>query len=202
MTETDIQTAADSLTSPRLEAGFGVLARIEETIIPLLEDLGFSLVRASMIGGSRQKLQIMIERTDGCVLSVEDCAIASRNISALLDVEDPIAEAYALEVSSPGIDRPLTRPVDFERYRGMEIKLETRTSYDNRRRFRGVLDGYEDGEVRMIMDGEHFGFRFDDLVKAKLVMTDELVRWAQSGLMPGSLNPSADAAEATNELNA
>lgn len=118
----------------------------------------------------------MAERADGAPMTVDDCADISHAVSALLDVEDPIAGAYTLEVSSPGIDRPLTRLKDFERFAGFEAKLESRVSVDGRKRFKGRLGGVEDGEI--LIDTEQGAARvpFDTVLRAKLVLTDELIR--------------------------
>ena len=149
-------------------------------ISPSLRDMGFEIVRILLSGDRRAKLQVMVERADGANLLLDDCAEVSRAISAILDVEDPIAGAFVLEVSSPGIDRPLTRATDFERFAGFEARLETRWPVDGRRRFRGRLLGLEGTEVRLAMDqGEIVGLALDDLAKAKLVLTDDLMAASQ-----------------------
>ncbi|NNF24248.1 MAG: ribosome maturation factor RimP [Rhodobacteraceae bacterium] len=153
--------------------------RLAEIITPVIEDMGFELVRVRFMGGKSKTVQIMAERPDGGI-EVDDCANISIAVSATLDVEDPIEDAYALEVSSPGIDRPLTRLKDFETWEGYEAKLETTELIDGRRRFKGVLRGVEDGEVLVDIDvnGETatIGLQFDWLSDAKLVLTDELIR--------------------------
>ena len=121
--------------------------RIAAIIQPSMEGLGFELVRLRMMSGKKITLQIMAERPDG-TMEVEDCAELSRNISAILDVEDPIADEYTLEVSSPGIDRPLTRLADFDRWEGYEAKLETDELIDGRKRFKGILAGTEGTGLR------------------------------------------------------
>src|SRR6056297_577352 len=120
--------------------------RMAEIIAPVIEDMGFELVRVRLMGGKTQTLQIMAERPDGGI-EVNDCAEISNAISAVLDVEDPILDAYTLEVSSPGIDRPLTRLKDFEAFEGYEAKLETAELIDGRKRFKGMLAGVEGDEV-------------------------------------------------------
>jgi ribosome maturation factor RimP len=120
-------------------------------IEPSLADMGYELVRVKMIGTTRRTLQIMAERSDEKAMSVEDCADISRQVSALLDVEDPIPGAYVLEVSSPGIDRPLVRAKDFERFAGFEVKLETALPIEGRKKFRGKLLGL-DGETVRVKD--------------------------------------------------
>ncbi|HET6224252.1 MAG TPA: ribosome maturation factor RimP, partial [Dongiaceae bacterium] len=136
---------------------------------------GYEVVRVLVMGAHRPVLQIMIERTDGAVVGVEDCAEVSRAVSALLDVEDPIAGSYTLEVSSPGIDRPLVRPEDYVRFAGFEAKLETRAPIDGRKRFRGRLMGLEGDRVRIATaEGESL-LPIGEVQRAKLVLTDELI---------------------------
>ena len=149
--------------------------RLAEIVTPVIEDMGFELVRLRLMGGNTKTLQIMAERPEGGI-EVDECAQISTAVSAILDVEDPITDAYDLEVSSPGIDRPLTRLKDFETYEGYEAKLETHELIDGRKRFRGVLAGIEGGEVLVNVDEGTIGLQFDWLAEAKLVMTDELVR--------------------------
>ena len=150
------------------------LHQIEELVTPAAEALGFEIVRVSIGGGGRVKLQIMAERADGS-MTVDDCAALSREVSAVLDVEDPISGEYMLEVSSPGIDRPLTRLKDFERFAGFEAKLERREAIEGRRRFRGRLEGVESGSVVLRMEDETVAIPFEEIDKAKLVLTDELL---------------------------
>ncbi len=148
--------------------------RIAAIIAPTIEGLGFELVRIRLMGGKRATLQIMAERPEGGI-EVEECARISRTVSAVLDVEDPISGEYTLEVSSPGIDRPLTRLKDFARYDGYEVKLETTELIEGRRRFRGVLAGLQDDEVLIEIPEGTIGLRFDWLTDAKLVLTDALI---------------------------
>ncbi len=149
---------------------------IEAAIEPQITALGFALVRVKFFGGRRQVLQVMIERADGSDVNVDDCAVVSRALSPVLDVFDPIAGAYALEVSSPGIDRPLTRPDDFARYAGFEVKVELEESRNGRRRFRGVLLGLnEAGCICLNVDGEAVELSLSDVQSAKLVLTDALI---------------------------
>jgi len=153
--------------------------RMAEIITPVIEDMGFELVRVRLKGGKNASLQIMAERPDGGI-EVDECADISTAVSAVLDVEDPIVEAYTLEVSSPGIDRPLTRLKDFDLFEGYDAKLETTELIDGRRRFKGVLAGIEGEEVLINLDqnGETVtvGLAFDWLSDAKLILTDELIR--------------------------
>ncbi len=154
--------------------------RVEELIAPSLEALGFELVRVHYGGPGRPTLQIMIERSDRAPLTVAECALASKTISALLDVEDPIGGAYNLEVSSPGLDRPLTRLGDFERFAGFEVKIEVTAPVEGRKRFRGQVLGVENGNVR-ISRGDGFAIvPFETIKKAKLILTDDLISAAQT----------------------
>ncbi|HKL64744.1 MAG TPA: ribosome maturation factor RimP [Roseovarius sp.] len=149
--------------------------RLAEIITPVIEDMGFELVRVRLMGGKTQLLQIMADRPEGGI-EVDECAAISTAVSAVLDVEDPIIDAYTLEVSSPGIDRPLTRLKDFEEFEGYEAKLETAEPIDGRKRFKGVLAGVEGEEVMLNVDEGTIGLQFDWLSDAKLVLTDELIR--------------------------
>ena len=155
--------------------------RVAEIVTPVIESMGYELVRIRLMGGKEPKLQIMADRPQGGI-EVDDCAEISTMVSAVLDVEDPIIDAYTLEVSSPGIDRPLTRLKDFEAYEGYDAKLETAEAIDGRRRFRGVLAGVEENEVLINVQGEGnlgvvtIGLDFDWLSEAKLVLTDELIK--------------------------
>jgi ribosome maturation factor RimP len=148
--------------------------RLAGIVAPTIEGLGFELVRIRLMGGKRATLQIMAERPEGGI-EVADCAKISRALSAVLDVEDPISGEYTLEVSSPGIDRPLTRLKDFVRYEGYEVKLETSEMIDGRRRFKGVLAGVQDDEVLIEIPEGVIGLQFDWLTDAKLVLTDDLI---------------------------
>ena len=152
-----------------------ILRRIEDIVQPTVTGMGFELVRVSMsrAGGT---LQIMIEPADGRPMDVEDCATLSRALSAVLDVEDPISGAYTLEVSSPGIDRPLTRPKDYERWAGHLARVETAQPIDGRRRFKGTLVGLEDGTVKLkLEDGQEAHLPLASVTRAKLEMTDTLI---------------------------
>ena len=153
--------------------------RVEELIAPSFEALGFELVRVRFGGPGRPTLQIMIERQDREALTVDDCASASKAISALLDVEDPIGGAYNLEISSPGLDRPLTRIGDFERFAGFEAKIEVTVPVDGRKRLHGQVLGVENGNVRISRDEGSHSVPFETIKKAKLILTDELISSAQ-----------------------
>lgn len=142
--------------------------------------MGFDLVRVAVQGRQRPVLQVMAERRDRRAMTVDDCAEVSRAVSALLDVEDPFPDAYQLEVSSPGIDRPLTRIEDFDRFRGFEARLETSAPHDGRRRFKGRLLGTVEDSVRLALPEGERTFAFGDIKKAKLVLTDDLLAAARA----------------------
>jgi ribosome maturation factor RimP len=148
---------------------------VERIITPSLEAMGYSLVRVKYIGSSQPVLQIMAERSADGTMNVDDCAEVSRAVSALLDVEDPISGPYSLEVSSPGLDRPLVRLEDFDRFAGFEAKVELKAPLDGRKRFRGRLLGVEDGNVRMDFEGDALSLPYDNVGAAKLVITDDLI---------------------------
>jgi ribosome maturation factor RimP len=151
-------------------------SRLEALIAPSLDAMGYELVRVQLQGKQRLTLQIMADRKDGVMMAVEDCADISRSLSALLDVEDPIQGAYTLEVSSPGIDRPLTRAKDFEQWAGFEAKLEASQPIEGRKRFRGKLLGLDgEGRVRLVVEAAEVQIPFVDVRNAKLVLTDELI---------------------------
>ncbi len=152
------------------------MEQIARLIEPSLQDMGYNLVRVQFTGGRRAVLQIMVERADDGAMDVDDCAALSRTISALLDVEDPIASGYTLEVSSPGIDRPLVKPDDFDRFAGLEAKLELAVPVNGRKRFRGRLIGMVGDRVRIrIGRGGTVELPFADIAQAKLVLNDELI---------------------------
>ncbi len=173
------------MSGPDGEARFiqetGAAAEITALSEPVLESLGFRLVLVRIMGGQGPIVEIMAERPDGS-MSIEDCKTVSQNLSPVLDVHDPLPTSYRLQISSPGIDRPLVRPADFDRWAGYEARIETRELIDGRRRFRGLLEGFEDGEVRIEVDlGKEAGVQVLGLPlalisEAKLVLTDELVR--------------------------
>lgn len=152
--------------------------RLAEIVTPAIEGLGFELVRIRLMGGKYRILQIMADRPEGGII-VEDCAKISTAVSAILDVEDPIEDNYTLEVSSPGIDRPLTRLKDFDMWQGYEARIETTELIDGRRRFKGTLAGIEGNEVLIeLEEGAEtvtIGLQFEWLSDAKLVLTDDLI---------------------------
>ena len=149
--------------------------KLLEIINPILSDMGFELVRLRLISNKEITLQIMAARPDGYI-NVDECAEISTGISAVLDVEDPILDTYNLEVSSPGIDRPLTRIKDFEAFEGYEAKIETVDLIEGQKRFKGTLAGINGSEILINLDEGTIGLEFDWLAEAKLVLTDELVK--------------------------
>jgi ribosome maturation factor RimP len=150
--------------------------RISALVAPSLDAMGYELVRVLLQGRQNQTLQVMAERRDRQSMTVDDCAEISRSISAILDVEDPIAGAYTLEVSSPGIDRPLTRLQDFERFAGFEAKVETLQPVEGRKRFRGQVMGLnEEDQVRLVVETGEIVIPLANIKSAKLVLTDALI---------------------------
>ena len=152
--------------------------RLADIVIPVIEGMGFELVRIRLLGGNTRTLQIMAERPEGGI-EVDDCGEISIAVSAVLDVEDPMEDNYILEVSSPGIDRPLTRLKDFEMWSGWEARIETTELVDGRRRFKGTLGGVEGEEVLIQIEEAGapvvIGLQFDWLADAKLILTDDLI---------------------------
>jgi ribosome maturation factor RimP len=174
--------AAAHAPNERFLSETGLAATLATLIEPVLDSLGFRLVRVSISGREGKTVQIMAERPDGS-MTIEDCEAISRQLSPLLDANDVVAEAYRLEVSSPGIDRPLVRPSDFEDWAGYEAKIELNQLLDGRKRFRGRLDGFEGGEVRIEVDLDQIGKTTIGLpvgliLEARLVLTDDLIREA------------------------
>lgn len=150
-------------------------AAIEALIEPTVADLGYAVVRVRLFGQQRARLQVMIERLDEQPMDVDDCAEVSRAISAVLDVEDPIVGSYTLEVSSPGIDRPLVRLTDYDRWAGFAAKVETEVPVNGRRRFTGRLAGTEGSAIRLRTDDNEVVLPFAEIRKAKLLLTDDLI---------------------------
>lgn len=159
----------------------GVAGQISDLVEPVIADLGFRLVRVRIMGrDDSQTVQVMAERADGTI-SIEDCEAISRQLSVVLDAADVMPGAYNLEISSPGIDRPLVRPSDFEDWAGYQAKIELSELLDGRRRFAGALEGFEDGEIRIEVDLDQIGVQVIGLPvglisEARLVLTDDLVR--------------------------
>jgi ribosome maturation factor RimP len=153
---------------------------IAQTIEPSLTAMGYRLVRVVVTGGRRATLQVMAERRDDAPMTVEDCAAISHSVSALLDVADPIAGAYTLEISSPGIDRPLVRPEDYARFSGFEARIELSEPVDGRKRFRGRLLGLDDDGIRIATEAGEARLPLAAVTRAKLVLTDALLAAAQA----------------------
>jgi ribosome maturation factor RimP len=181
MTDPTVGSVAfDLLDEPRLVVEPGMAARVSAVAGPVLQGMGYRLVRIKISGESGCTVQIMAERPDGTML-IEDCEAISKALSPVLDVADPIERAYRLEVSSPGIDRPLVRRSDFERYAGYLVKIEMAVAHQGRKRFRGILGEIDGDTVRLhrddIRDGEDadIALTLEDISDARLVLTDELI---------------------------
>ena len=158
-----------------------LLDSVVDILAPSIAALGYDLVRVSLTGGQRRRLQVMVERVDRVEMTVEDCAVVSRGVSALLDVSDPIMGAYNLEVSSPGIDRPLVRLSDFDRFSGFEAKVELFRPVEGRKRMRGTVLGVGVDDCVMIgVEGVGLSIPHADIRTAKLVLTDELIAATRS----------------------
>jgi ribosome maturation factor RimP len=171
---------ADLLAEPRLVVEPGVAARVSAVATPVLQGMGYRLVRIKISGEAGCTVQIMAERPDG-TMQLEDCEAISRALSPVLDIADPIDRAYRLEISSPGIDRPLVRRSDFERFGGHLVKIEMAVAHQGRKRFRGTLNGVEGNAVRLHRDDTRADEDADvllvmeDMAEARLVLTDELI---------------------------
>ena len=183
------------MTDQRLTRETGPALRVAVLVEPILKDMGFRLVRVKMTGNT---LQIMAERPNGS-FSIDDCEQVSRAISPLLDVEDVISSRYQLEVSSPGIDRPLVRSADFEAWAGHEVKIEMAVPVAGRKRFRGPLEGFHDGEVRLYIENPQggaepllVGVPFADIGSANLVLTDKLIEDARQRRPIGAYGDGAE----------
>src|SRR5262249_25139505 len=168
------------LTEPRLVVEPGVAARLSSIAGPVLQQLGYRLVRIRISGEAGCTVQIMAERPDGS-MHIDDCEAISRALSPVLDIADPIDRGYRLEISSPGIDRPLVRRSDFERYAGHLVKIEMAVAHQGRKRFRGTLNGLEGDRVRLHRDDAPAGedadvlLTMEDIAEARLVLTRERV---------------------------
>jgi len=179
-----VATATQNETEPRLIVEPGLSARVATIAEPVIEQLGYRLVRVKVSAADGCTVQIMVERPDGTMI-VEDCETVSRTLSPVLDAADPIDKAYRLEISSPGIDRPLVRKSDFDRYAGHLVKIETEIPIDGRKRFRGLLIGTEGEAARIRQDDKkddteaggaaEILLPIEEMSEAKLVLTDELV---------------------------
>jgi ribosome maturation factor RimP len=192
---------APGTAEPRLIVEPGIAARVAAIVEPVIEQLSLRLVRVRISGLDGCTVQIMAERADGS-MTIEDCELVSRALSPVLDVADPIERAYRLEISSPGIDRPLVRQSDFERFAGHVVKIEMAVAIDGRRRFRGTLLGTEGDKARVRRadaaagDNVDILLPIDEMAEAKLVLTNELVTQA---LKRGKAAERAAAAARTGE---
>ena len=159
-----------------LPEAVGLERRITAAIEPALTDLGYEIVRVVVLGRERPTVQIMADRADGSLISVDDCERISRTVSALLDVDDPLPGAWTLEVSSAGIDRPLTRVKDWNRFAGHQARVEMAAPVDGRRRFTGIVLGADEAAARLRLDdGADVLLPLRDVRRAKLVLTDALI---------------------------
>lgn len=192
------ETTAENVVEPRLVTETGLDQRIADIVEPVLVQLGFRLVRVRLSSQNGATLQIMTERNDG-TMTVEDCEEISKAVSPVLDVEDPIDKAYHLEVSSPGIDRPMVRRSDFERWQGHIVKCETSVLIDNRKRFRGKIASVDQDGFVIERDQPAYGeepvvtIPFSALAEARLILTDDLIRDALAA------DKKAKAARAANQ---
>jgi ribosome maturation factor RimP len=183
------------MTEMRLSKETGPAARVAAMAEPVLESMGYRLVRVKMFGNV---LQIMGERPDG-TFSIGDCEKFSRDFSPMMDVADVISAKYQLEVSSPGIDRPLVRANDFEAWAGHTVKIEMSVPVAGRKRFRGELEGFHEGEVRLFIENPEggkepllVGVPFADIAEANLVLTDELIAAAKARLPETAMGDGAE----------
>jgi len=174
-----VSQALEKASSGLAKTSEGKAAEVERLIAPAIEAMGYDIVRVQLSGGDRLCLQIMAERRSDGSMNVDDCAEVSRAVAAILDVEDPIDSAYTLEVSSPGIDRPLTRLADFERFAGFEARVEMAQPVDGRKKFRGRLLGTRGEDIVMVCEEAEVALPFESVHKAKLVLTDELIAASQ-----------------------
>lgn len=194
---TGVAEMQNSPSSDRFMRETGIAAEIAAVVEPVLDGLGFRLVRVSISGSDDRIVQVMAERPDGSI-NIDDCEVISKQLSPVLDVADPIAGAYRLEISSPGIDRPLVRASDFEDWAGHKCRIDLREPVEGRKRFKGELEGFEDGEVRLKTDigaqgVQHLGFPVGLIAEARLVLTDELIREALARAKQRHASGSADA---------
>jgi len=175
-------SADPALSEPRQIVDHGAARRVGEIAAPVLRDLGLRLVRVKISGADGATVQIMAERPDG-TMTIDDCELASGALSPVFDLEDPVSQAYRLEVSSPGIDRPLVRVSDFTRAIGHEARIEMAAPVGTRKRFRGIIDSVEAGAATLRLpadegaaEGALFALPIRDMAEARLVMTEELIR--------------------------
>ncbi len=201
MGEWAVPQALEPASSGLAKTSEGKAAEVEALIAPALQAMGYDIVRVLLSGGERLRLQIMAERQTDGGMNVDDCAEVSRAVAAILDVEDPIESAYTLEVSSPGIDRPLTRLADFDRFAGFEGRVEMVNPIDGRRRFSGRLLGTRGESVVLDCEEGEVALPFAALHKAKLVLTDELIAASRQPAHPDMPIDSPAAGEAVAKEN-
>jgi ribosome maturation factor RimP len=192
-----LRAVSGQASDARFVGETGLAAEIAGLAEPVLADLGFRLVRVVVSGRNGATVQIMAERPEGTI-TVEECAEISRRLSPVLDVRDPMKGQYTLEVSSPGIDRPLVRPSDFDAWAGYEAKIEMKELISGRKRFRGVLEGIEGEEVRIEVELDQLGRQIIGLPlgligEARLVLTDELIRETLRRTKKGNQDQAAPA---------
>jgi ribosome maturation factor RimP len=195
-----MQSSNEVASSDRFFQETGLASDLAVLVEPVLDSLGFRLVRIEVSGREGKTVQIMAERPDGTI-TIDDCEAISRALSPLLDVQDIVGDAYRLEISSPGIDRPLVRPSDFVDWAGSEAKIELSTPIDGRKRFRGRIEGFENGEALIEVDlGEEglkvIGLAVELIGSARLVLTDELIREALTRAKAKGKEQLGDGAEA------
>ncbi len=171
----ELTGACEKIRPPLAKTSEGRAAEVERLIAPAVDAMGFDIVQVLLTGSRRLCLQIMAERKDGGGMAVEDCVALSRTAAAILEVENPVSGAFELEVSSPGIDRPLTRLGDFERFAGLEAKIETILPFDGRRRWKGYLLGVKDETVLLKTEIGEIALPFAAIARAKLMLTDDLL---------------------------
>jgi ribosome maturation factor RimP len=196
---------ADGPREARFVRETGLAAEIAALAEPVIEELGYRLVRVAITGDEDPTVQVMAERPDG-TMTVKDCTAITRNLSPLMDAHDPLAGTYFLEVSSPGIARPLVRPSDFEAWVGYEARIELKEMTDGRRRFRGRIEGVTDGEVRLetklpdYVDPQVLGIAVETIGEARLIQTEELIRNSlKRGKQAGNSTKPAEAADERGE---
>ncbi len=165
-----------------------IARKIADLITPSIADLGFDLVRVQMTGGqNRPTIQIMAEPVDGSLMTLDACTLISRQISALMEVHDPLPDSpYVLEVSSPGIDRPLTRLKDYQAWAGFDCKLETTLPFQGRKNFKGKLGGLDADNNILLTDGKtDYHIAFTEIAKARLILTDDLIKHTEKQSQTG-----------------
>ena len=164
-----------------MKDNFNVETEVADLLNPTLKAMGYRLVRVRMAGSQSKTMQVMAEREDELNMTVEDCALISREVSNVLDLANPVEEAYSLEISSPGIDRPLVSPSDYDRYSGFDAKIEMLNTVNGRKRFKGQLLGMKNNLVRICIEDGTAELPFEDIKRAKLTLSDEMFLVATKG---------------------